>query len=99
MFFDREDALAVHTVAATAFQILRDITKQRGGNFTEEFIGAGILNIAKPYSAATLHPEKKAFFEGSGLISRVTSFPLLFWRLGAALMVGDPSRGKAVEFV
>jgi len=69
IFFDREDELAVHTVAAAAFQVLRDVTKNRGKNFTSEVFRAGILNIAKQYAAGTLPQDKRAIIEGSGLMT------------------------------
>ena len=71
MFFQREDELATHTVAAAAFQILRDVTKQRGGHFTGEVFRSGILSIAKQYVQGTLPPDQKARIEGSSLMSLV----------------------------
>lgn len=65
MFFQREDELAIHTVAAAAFQILRDITKRRGRHFTSEVFKAGLLSIAKQYVQGTLLPHEKAIVEGS----------------------------------
>jgi hypothetical protein len=69
MFFVREDELATHTVAAAAFQILRDLTKNRGGHFTAKVFRQGILNTAKLYVAGTLPPDKKAIIDGSGLMT------------------------------
>jgi len=71
MFFGLEDELAIHTVAAAAFQVLRDVTTKRGGHFTNEVFRAGMLNIAKQYSAGTLPPDKKAMIEGSGLMATI----------------------------
>lgn len=71
MFFQREDELAIHTVAAAAFQILRDVTKQRGGHFTSEVFRSGILRIAQQYVQGTLPPDKKAMIEGSSLMPTI----------------------------
>jgi hypothetical protein len=71
MFFKQEDELAIHTVAAAAFQILRDITKQRGGHFTREVFRSGILSIAQQYVQGTLPPDKKAMIEGSSFMPTI----------------------------
>jgi hypothetical protein len=68
MFFQREDELAIHTVAAAAFQILRDITRQRGCQFTDEVFRLGIFSFAQEYARETLPPDKKALIEGSSLM-------------------------------
>lgn len=72
MFFQREDELAIHTVAAAAFQILRDIVKQRGGHFTSEVFRSGILSIAQQYVQGTLPPDKKTMIEGSNFMPVIT---------------------------
>ena len=71
MFFQREDALAIHTVVAAAFGILRDLTKKRGRHFTSEVFRVGILNIAKRYVAGTLPPDEKAMIDGSRLMTMI----------------------------
>jgi hypothetical protein len=71
MFFQREDELAIHTVTAAAFQILRDVTRKRGGHFTNEVFRSGILNIAQQYVAGTFPPDKKAMIEGSILMPMI----------------------------
>jgi hypothetical protein len=63
MFFDQEDELAIHTVAAAAFQVLRDVTKKRGRHFTLEVFRTGIWVIAKQYADGTLPPDKLAMFK------------------------------------
>jgi hypothetical protein len=68
MFFQREDDLPIHTIAAAAFQILRDLTKNRGGHFSKEVFRSGILSIAQQYVAGTLPPNTKAVIEGSDLL-------------------------------
>jgi hypothetical protein len=72
MFFQREDELAIHTVAAAAFQILRDITKQRGGHFTSDVFKVGILSIARQYVQGTLPPNLKMRIETSSLMRIIT---------------------------
>lgn len=89
MFFKREDELAIHTVAAAAFQILRDVTKQRGGHFTREVFRSGILSIAQQFVQGTLPPDKKAMIEGSSLMPTIAE-------LAAALWEHRPHRGSMV---
>jgi hypothetical protein len=71
MFFQREDELAIHTVAAAAFQILRDIKKQRGSHFASEVFKRGIWGIAQQYVQGTLRPEIRASIEGSNLMPAI----------------------------
>jgi hypothetical protein len=71
MFFDREDELATHTVAAAAFQIFRDLTQKRGIHFTGELFKWGILNLAKQYAAGTMPPQQRALIEGSDFIKMI----------------------------
>jgi hypothetical protein len=69
MFFQREDELAIHTVAAAAFGVLRDILKKRGRHFTKDLFRAGMVNIAKQYVAGTIPSDKKAMFEGTRVMA------------------------------
>ncbi len=71
IFFQREDELAIHAVAAQAFQILRDLIKQRGRHFTSEVFRSGILSIAEQYVQGTLPPDKKAMIEGSSFMPTI----------------------------
>lgn len=71
IFFQREDELAIHAVAAQAFQILRDLAKERGGDFTSEVFKVGIFSIAQQYFQGTLPPDKKAMIEGSNLMPTI----------------------------
>jgi hypothetical protein len=71
IFFQREDELAIHTLAAAAFQILRDVTSQRGDHFTSEVFRSGILSIVQQYVQGTLPPDKKAMIEGSSLMPTI----------------------------
>ena len=68
MFFQREDELAIHTLTAAAFQILRDLAKKRGAHFTKEVFKSGIIEIAQQHVAGTLPADKKTMIEGSSLM-------------------------------
>lgn len=72
IFFQREDELAIHTLVAAAFQVLRDITKARGGHFTGGVYKGGTLSIAKQYLQGTLSSNEKAIIEGSSLMPTIT---------------------------
>lgn len=69
MFFAREDDLAVHTVAAAAFTVLRNLIENNGHNFAEEAFRTGLLDLARRYAAGTLPPKEKALVEGSRLMA------------------------------
>jgi hypothetical protein len=69
MFFDQEDELAIHTIAAASFQVLRDVTKKRGLHFTVEVFRTGILSIAKQYADGTLPPDKLAMIKRSAIMA------------------------------
>jgi hypothetical protein len=68
LFFQREDELAIHSITAAAFQLLRDLTKKRGEHFTSEVFGLGILELAKQFAAGTLPKDKRTMLEGSRLM-------------------------------
>ena len=60
MHFHSEDELAVHTVAAAAYGILKDLKKQRGLNeaqFATETTALGILALAKKRASGQLPPD------------------------------------------
>jgi hypothetical protein len=71
MFFGREDDVAIHTVAAAAFQVLRDVIKKRGGHFTSEVFRQGLLSIAKQYVEGTLPTDTKVVIDGSNFITMI----------------------------
>jgi hypothetical protein len=54
MFFAKEDEFAIHSVAAAAFQILRDVTENRGKNSTRPGGGLAACHLAdaRPLSVA-----------------------------------------------
>jgi hypothetical protein len=90
MFFQREDELAIHTVAAAAFQILRDITEHRGGHFTTDLFNRGILSFAREYAQGTLPPDKLAMIEGS-------SFMPIIMELAKHIRAGNNVNIRAVN--
>lgn len=47
MTFANEDELAIHTVAAAAYRIVRDLLHKRGRSDSEELYAAGIYNTAR----------------------------------------------------
>jgi hypothetical protein len=47
MTFDGEDKLAIHTVAAAAYRILRDMLEKRGRHDKEELARAGVYYAAR----------------------------------------------------
>jgi hypothetical protein len=49
MTFAHEDELAIHTVAAAAYRILRDMLDKRGRHDLEELYRAGLYNMAKDF--------------------------------------------------
>ena len=71
MYFQKEDALAIHAITAQALQVLRDLTKKRGGHFTKEIFASGVLNFAQQYVAGTLPPHKKAMFERNSSLMQI----------------------------
>lgn len=60
LFFDKEDDLAVHAIAASAYGILKDLWVARGGNeaarATETFM-LGLVSLAQEKTSGNLAPE------------------------------------------
>jgi hypothetical protein len=71
LFFMNEDELAIHTVAAAAFRILRDVSDKQDKNFTTEVFKLGIYNIAKRYAEGTLLAPELKLIENSGIMAIV----------------------------
>ena len=70
MYFADEDELAIHTVVAAAFTVLRDIhAKTRGRNFLSDVFVTGVYEIAKRYSEGRLSDEESALFLGDSYLS------------------------------
>ena len=68
-----EDELAIHTVAAASYKILRDVKKKRDQEALEDQLGYGIFTVASDYASGKLEelpdwvrndPDTKSFFEG-----------------------------------
>jgi hypothetical protein len=68
MFFDKEDDLAIHTVASASFRILRDVTEKRGKNFTSEVLRNGIYVMARQYAEGQLPEEKLKLIQDTPLM-------------------------------
>ena len=68
LFFMNEDELAIHTVAAAAFRILRDVSDNQDKNFTTEVFKLGIYNIAKRYAEGTVPEPELKLIKNSGIM-------------------------------
>ena len=73
MFFAKEDELAIHTVVAAAFRVLRDVTKKQGRNFTAEVIRDGFFRMALQHAKGDLPPEQVKAMADSGLLQTLVS--------------------------
>jgi hypothetical protein len=60
LFFDKEDDLAIHAIAAAAYGILKDLWAARGGNeaarATETYM-LGLMSLAQQKTQGNLAPE------------------------------------------
>ncbi len=56
MYFQSEDELAVHTVAAAAYGLLKDIKKSRGMNEAADSYLVSIFYVVRDYRRGTLPP-------------------------------------------
>jgi hypothetical protein len=68
LFFAKEDELAIHLLASSAFRVLRDLTKKRGKNFTAEVLRNGICSMARQYAEGKLPKAKLKLIEKTGLM-------------------------------
>lgn len=71
LFFTKEDDLAIHTVAAAAFRILRDVSDKQDKNFTTEVFKLGIYNIAKRYAEGAVPAAELKLIKNSGVMAIV----------------------------
>ena len=71
LFFMNEDELAIHTVAAAAFRILRDVSDNQDKNFTTEVFKLGIYNIAKRYAEGIVPEPELKLIKNSGIMTIV----------------------------
>jgi hypothetical protein len=68
LFFAKDDELAIHTLVAASFRVLRDITKKRGPYFGEKVLQNGFYSIAKLYSEAKLPEHVLKGIKDAGLL-------------------------------
>ncbi|MGE0613342.1 MAG: hypothetical protein AB7O70_13445 [Hyphomicrobiales bacterium] len=73
MFFTKEDELAIHTVAAAAFRVLRDVTKKRGRDFHAEAVREGLFRMAQQYADGDLPPEQVKAMADTGFLQELES--------------------------
>lgn len=69
MFFEKEDDLAIHTIASASFRILRDVTEKRGKNFTAEVLRNGIHAMARLYAEGRLPEDKLKLIQSTPLMA------------------------------
>lgn len=68
LFFAGEDPLAVHTTAAAAFTVLRDLLLKNNQHvLSDEAFRTGLLNLARRYANGSLSDEEKVLVENSRL--------------------------------
>jgi hypothetical protein len=71
MFFAGEDDLAVHTVAAASFRVLRDLTSRRGKNFISRVLEASLYKMAREHLNGSLPSEVFEGLKASGLARQI----------------------------
>ena len=82
MTLNGEDALAIHTVAAAAYQILRDLKKKRGRKELADRIGLGIFAFAEDLASGKLK-QLPPGISGSQILVKIIS------QVQAAIKSGD----------
>ena len=91
-YFAKEDALAIHTVAAAAAAILQDIIRKEGGNLLADVLQLGFYTWAKRYTEGKMSDTEVALLKESGILSaHIQRISADMKRLGAAY---DPSQIK-----
>jgi hypothetical protein len=78
MFFAGEDELAIHTIAAAAFRVLRDLHNNRGKTFPAKMLEAGFFNIAKHYPEGNLPAGVLQVIQAAGLLPPFNELPPTF---------------------
>ncbi len=58
MLLAKEDSLAIHTVAAAGYRVLRDLFEHRGKNDLDELLTVGIYQAAREYSEGLVTREQ-----------------------------------------
>ncbi len=72
MLLANEDSLAIHTVTAAAYTVLRDLLKHRGRYDLEELLKAGIYRSALEYAEGLVAREQlDVFYKGDNLSQEI----------------------------
>jgi hypothetical protein len=71
MTFANEDELAIHTVAAAAYRILRDMLDKRGRHDLEDLIRAGLYGMAKDFADGKISRDQLENSQVYDLVSTV----------------------------
>ena len=58
MYFANEDELAIRTLAAAAYRILRDLLEKRGLSYLDVPVGTGVYLTAKDYFEGKIGDEE-----------------------------------------
>jgi hypothetical protein len=76
MTFANEDELAIHTVAAAAYRILRDILDKRGRHDLENLYRAGLYRMAKDFVNGKLSKDELIELQIYDLVSAIAEVSL-----------------------
>lgn len=77
LFFAEEDELAIHTVAAAAYQVLADLKRHRGRDEAADAYYTGLFYLVRDYQRGTLSEEMKGNAElMEWLAANSESFPI-----------------------
>lgn len=82
MVFQNEDELAVHTLAAAAYRILRDLKKKRGRSDLCDSLNRGIFYLARDLATGKLHELPEEILASESLAVEVRA-------VAAAIRRGD----------
>jgi len=74
MTLANEDELAIHTVAAAAYRILRDMLHKRGRHDLEDLFRSGLLGMAKKFIEGELSKDELIKWQLYDLVSLVAKF-------------------------
>jgi hypothetical protein len=77
-----EDALAIHTVAAAAYRILRDIKKQRNHRELNERLGTGLFHLARDLVSGEIEELPEQVRKASPLFSKLVDHVVFLIRNG-----------------
>src|SRR5947209_4970920 len=71
MFFMQEDELAIHTVVAASFRVLRDESKKRGNDFGRRVLQGGLFEMARQLNGGELSETQLESLRASGFLGRL----------------------------